>query len=469
MPWSGWPRRHPDIPAGPAGDRDGAETPTPPQGTQSYMVAMNDWRRKVLILGMGFLWASVMTLGTPVLWVLLCYRALMRKEIAARLHERRGIEMMPRPPDRLLWLHAASVGEALSILPIIALLGKSAPTLAMLLTTGTVTSARLVEHRLSEMGLSASVIHRFAPLDVPSWVSRFLDHWRPDAVGFLESELWPNILSACRYRSIPTTLINGRMSARTYAFWSQASWVACSILNNFARIYARCEEDAVRFRSLGAVEVEVLGDLKLCADPLQVDPKVLRDMTELLGNRPIFLAASTHPGEEALIQAVHNSLRANHPGLLTIIVPRHPERGLELSRVLNAPSRQGGQAPPAEGIWIADTLGELGLWYSLCHVSFVGRSLIAPGGGQNPLEPARLGCSIVTGPFTQNFVEHITLLKAAQALEVASDEVALTQFVNHMLTDQDARILMGRRAKATVTSSDTLAQSISQSVRELMV
>ena len=430
---------------------------------------MDEWRRKALSPVIGFLWSSVMTLGSPALWLFLCYRTMVGKEIAARVHERRGIELMPRRPGRLLWLHAASVGESLSILPIIALLGKSAPTVAVLLTTGTVTSARLLEHRLREMGLNASVMHRFVPLDIPSWAGRFLDHWHPDAVGFLESELWPNILSACRFRSIPTMLINARMSARSHTFWSQAPWVARLILNNFARIYARSEEDAARLRGLGAVRVEVLGDLKLSADPLRVDPKVLRGMTQVLRNRPIFLAASTHPGEEALIQAVHNTLRASHPGLLTIIVPRHPERGPELSRVLDAPSRQRGQAPPAEGIWIADTLGELGLWYRLCHVSFVGRSLIPPGGGQNPLEPARLGCSIVTGPFTGNFMEHITLLKTANALQVASDVHALTQFVNHMLTEPEARIQMGQRAIAAIASSGVIARAISQSLLELMI
>ena len=423
-------------------------------------------RRKALDLGTGFLWSILTTIAASVLRGMLWQRAWRGKELTVRLHERTGIETMVRPSGRLIWLHAASVGEALSILPIIAILKEYAPRVDVLLTTGTVTSARLVKIRLRAMGL-ISVIHRFIPLDVPLWVGRFLDHWHPDSVGFLEGELWPNILSGCQCRSIPTMLINARMSARSYARWSRTPWIVGGTLRKFARIFARGEEDATRLRNLGA-EVEVLGDLKLCASPLRADPKDLREMGELVGDRPIFVAASTHPGEETLIQRVHDALRTNHQGLLTIIVPRHPERGRELSRILNAPSRNCGQPPPAEGIWIADTLGELGLWYSLGHVSFVGRSMVSPGGGQNPLEPARLGCSIVTGPLTQNFSEHVSLLKAAQALEVASDVTSLTRFVDYMLANPEARTQMGRRAKAAVASSDDLAHSVSEALLELI-
>jgi 3-deoxy-D-manno-octulosonic-acid transferase len=339
-----------------------------------------------------------------------------------------------------------------------------APAVTVLLTTGTVTSAHVFENRLPEIESENVPLHRFVPLDVPAWVGRFLDHWHPDAVGFLESELWPNILRACWAHAIPTMLINARMSSRSYMFWSRIPLMARILLNHFSRIYARSEQDAVRLRGLGAVCVEVPGDLKLSAEALRADPNTLRDMTVLLHDRPIFLAASTHPGEEVLIQIVHNSLRAKHARLLTIIVPRHPERGPALSQALGAPSRQLGQAPPAEGIWIADTLGELGLWYRLCHVCFVGRSLVAPGGGQNPLEPARLGCPIVTGPFTGNFVDHVALLRQARALEVVNDIHALTHFISHMLADPVSRALMGERAKDAVICSNVIPHEVAQAL-----
>jgi 3-deoxy-D-manno-octulosonic-acid transferase len=311
-------------------------------------------------------------------------------------------------------------------------------------------------------------MHRFVPLDVPAWVGRFLDHWRPDAACFVESELWPNILAACRVRSIPAMLINARMSARSHAKWARFPWAAHAVLSGFARIHARGEEDATRLRALGADRIEVMGDLKLAAPDLPADPVVLRDMQRRLAGKPVLLAASTHPGEESLIQQVHNALVARHPGLLTIIAPRHPERGAEVADALGAPSRQRGDAPPDEGVWIADTLGELGLWYRLSQVAFIGRSLVLPGGGQNPLEPARLGCAIATGPYVDNFTDHVASLRAAGALEVSDDVPALTRFADVMLADPEARRRMGERARAAVKAPESLPHDIARALLELM-
>ena len=413
-------------------------------------------------------WAGTMSLAAPVLRVLLRVRAGRGKEIATRLSERRGIDPTPRPPGRLLWLHAASVGETVSILPVLSALSAVAPGVTTLLTTGTVTSAALLDQRLPAMGLASRVLHRFAPLDVPSWAACFLDHWRPDAAAFVESELWPNILSACRDREIPAMLINARMSARSHAAWSRAPAAARSVLARFAKIHARGEEDAARLRSLGAVRVEVLGDLKLSAAPLPADPRQLASLATRLAGRKIFLAASTHPGEEVLIQAVHESLASSHPGLLTIVVPRHPERGGQLSAQLRAPRRRLGEPPPDSGIWLADTLGELGLWYRLCDVAFVGHSLIAPGGGQNPLEPARLGCPVLIGPHTANFREHVALLRAAGGLAVAEDLPTLTRLTGTLFADPDARIRMGARAKAAVETSESLPGDTAQALLALI-
>jgi 3-deoxy-D-manno-octulosonic-acid transferase len=263
-------------------------------------------------------------------------------------------------------------------------------------------------------------------------------------------------------------LINARMSARSHAAWSRIPWAARFVLRGFARIHARSEEDAARLRALGAKGVEVAGDLKLAASALPADPATLREMTERLRDRPVFLAASTHPGEESLIRIVHDALRPRHPGLLTIVAPRHPERGPELAETLHAPSRQRGQHPPDEGLWIADTLGELGLWYRLSHAAFVGRSLLPPGGGQNPLEPARLGAAIATGPHTANFTDHVALLRSAGALEVINDVRALTRFAGAMLTNPEARRQMGERAKAAVKAPATLPADTARALLELM-
>ena len=214
--------------------------------------------------------------------------------------------------------------------------------------------------------------------------------------------------------------------------------------------------------------MEVTADLKRATDVLPADPATLREFSEHLGRRPIFLAASTHSGEETQIKTVHDTLRHRHPGLLTIIAPRHPDRGPELARTLGAPRRQAGEPPPDEGVWIADTLGELGLWYRLSHVSFIGRSLISPGGGQNPLEPARLGCAIAVGPFTDNFTENVALLGAADAVQVVKDAEALSHCADAMLCDPEARRQMGERARSAVQLPETPRDDVARTLLDLV-
>lgn len=387
-------------------------------------------------------WAATATAIAPALTPHLRARARSGKEDPARLGERKGLDTTPRPPGRLIWLHAASVGETVSILPVLTELAGHA---RVLVTTGTVTSADLLARRLAELGLSGPVFHRFAPLDVPAWSARFLDHWRPDAAVFVESELWPNQLRACRRRHIPMMLLNARLSAGSFRAWRLVPGFARMVLGTFSAIWARGEEDAERFRALGVTGVATEGDLKFAAPPLPFDPDALARLRAVVAGRPVWLAASTHPGEEAAIAALHPALAQRHPGLTTIIVPRHPERGAALAAELGASRRSAGM-PPAPGVWLADTLGEMGLWYRLAPIAFVGRSLLPPGGGQNPIEPARLGCAIAVGPHTGNFQEHMALLHAAGAVRQVADPAALADFVSAMLADPGAARAMGGRA-----------------------
>ena len=417
---------------------------------------------------LGPVWAGATALAAPALRLYLRRRAVKGKEIAARLPERWGIDPYPRPNGRLIWLHAASVGETMSILPVLPVLTGHDPELTVLVTTGTVTSAELLASRVESLGLTNRVLHRFVPLDVPGWVRRFLDHWRPDAVGFVESELWPNILATCRTRRIPLMLINGRISSRSAATWSRFPAAARSILLGFTRVHARGEEDAARLRALGAARIDLTGDLKLACPELPADPAELRALLDRLSGRPVWTAASTHPGEEEIIHAVHQKLCLAHPGLLTIIVPRHPDRGPALAQRLKAQRRGLNQAPPNEGVWIADTLGQLGLWYRLSPVCFVGRSLIPPGGGQNPLEPARLGLAIAVGPHTDNFREHIDLLRSANALTVVEDVASLAHFVGGALSDPDQTAAMGARAKTAAVAWAALPAEIAGMLLRMM-
>jgi 3-deoxy-D-manno-octulosonic-acid transferase len=401
----------------------------------------------------GKLWAAAARCAAPGLRLMLRLRLARGKELPGRLAERRGIDASPRPPGHLLWVHAASVGETASILPVLPPLLAGAPDLTVLVTTGTVTAARLLDQRLGPEQ-RARVLHRFVPLDVPGWVGRFLDHWRPDAAAFLESELWPNLLDACHARHIPLMLVNARLSPRSFARWRRAPGFAGELLGRFDRVQARSEADAERLRLLGARRVEAPGDLKFAAPPLPADASELEKLRGVLGDRPVWLAASTHPGEETLALAAHRAIAARHPDLLTILAPRHPGRGASIATgaaPLPATRRALGEAPPVgQGVWVVDTLGELGLWYRLAPIAFVGRSLLPPGGGQNPLEPARLGCAVAVGPHTGNFQEAVALLREAGGLIEVADAGALAAFVAAMLADPERRIAMGERAAAVV-------------------
>jgi 3-deoxy-D-manno-octulosonic-acid transferase len=394
---------------------------------------------------LGLLWRWAAAALAPLLPLHLRRRAARGKEDAARIAERYG-HGAARPPGRLLWLHAASVGETLSVLPLIAALAARDPALRFLVTTGTVTSAGLLAQRLPG-ALAPRVAHRFVPLDVPRWVARFLAGWRPDAAVFVESELWPNLVAAAAARGIPLALVNARISDRSARWWRRAPGLARQVLSAFRLVLAQTEADAARLRALGAAGATCPGNLKYAAAPLPADPAELARLSALLAGRTAWVAASTHPGEEALALEAQRRLadaQPDLPGLLAIIVPRHPERGAAVAALagdLPVARRAAGQDPaPGTAVLVADTLGELGLWYRLARVAFVGGSLV-PHGGQNPLEPARLGCPVVTGPHTWNFAEILDRLETAGGVarlaEGPDPAGALAEALADMLTSPD--------------------------------
>lgn len=394
----------------------------------------------------GRLYAGATALAAPGLRLWLARRVARGKELPVRLPERWGEDASDRPPGRLLWLHAASIGETVSVLPVLSALLPMASDVFVLFTTGTVTSAEMLAQRLPELGLAGRVAHRFVPLDVPAWAARFLDHWRPDAAAFVESEIWPNLLAGCRRRHIPLMLVNARLSPRSFARWQRMPGFARAAFGAFDRVQAQSADDAERLTALGARGVAAPGNLKFAALPLPAPRVALQRLRQAIAGRPAWLAASTHPGEEAAALAVHAALLPRHPGLLTIVVPRHPSRGAEIAALAGAvpaTRRALGEPPPEQaGLWVADTLGELGLFYSAAGIAFVGGSL-APHGGQNPLEAARLGCAVAVGPHTHNFAEPVAALQAAGALARVDGSAALADWVETMLTDGERRQAMG--------------------------
>ena len=370
----------------------------------------------------------------------------------------------PRPPGRLLWLHAASVGESVSVLPVLQALP---PDIHVLFTTGTVTSAALLAERLPALGLR-NVLHRFVPLDVPAWATRFLDHWRPDAAAFVEAELWPNLLAACQARRIPAMLVNARMSPASARGWARVPGFARHVLGAFAAVQAQSPADAARLAALGAPSVTAPGDLKLSAPSLPADKAEVARLRTLLTGRPVWLAASTHPGEDEAALAAHHALARSHPGLLTIVAPRHPARGADVAAALDAPRRsQGGDPPTGPGLWVADTLGEMGLLYRLSSLVFTGGSFV-PLGGHNPWESARLGCAVAIGPHTGNCAEAVQVLAAAGALVQVPDAAALTAWLDTMLSDPARRAAAGAAARRAAAGDPGLPARTAQALAALM-
>lgn len=381
-------------------------------------------------------------LGGPLIRLYLERRKARGKEDDQRFPERLGEASATRPPGGLVWLHAASVGESLSILPLVGRILER-PDLSVLVTTGTLTSARLMTERLPRRAL-----HQFVPVDRPSWVGRFLDHWRPDLALWVESEFWPNMVAATHARKVPLVLINGRMSARSFAGWGRAPGFIRDLLSRFDLCLAQTEGDAARFRSLGAPRVAVRGNLKMAVPPLPVSEAEAAHLSAILGSRPLWLAASTHPGEEALAGRVHKTVSAAHPGLLTIIVPRHPHRGVEAaaqlrSQGLTVALRSANEAPTGD-IYMADTMGELGLFYHLSPITFVGKSLIAQG-GQNPVEPALMGSAVLFGPHMGNFPDMAPSMLQTGAARQVEDEADLALAIGQLLVEP-ARLAEHRNA-----------------------
>jgi len=413
---------------------------------------------------MSLLWHFATSAAAPFIPFWLKRRASRGKEDLARLEERYG-RNPNRPPGTLIWLHGASVGEGLSLLPLIEALAERLPESHFLLTTGTVTSAKLTMERMPTH-LRDRVQHRYAPIDVLAWVARFLAGWNPTVAIFAESELWPNRLLATKHVRVPMALVNARISFKSAETWRRwAPGPARRMLRGFSLIQPQSTNDEARLRQLGAVGMLPSGDLKASAPPLPHDPAAL---AALRHDGKTFVAASTHPGEELVIAAAHALLAPRHPGLRTIIIPRHPERGAEVAALVGGTRRSLGEAPGA--LHVADTLGELGLFYRLADVALVGGSLV-PHGGQNPMEPARLGCPILLGPHTGNFQERVLDLVEAGAVRVVEpgDAATLAAAVHDVLSNRDEARRMAEAAREVAQqatgTADRLADEIVQWLR----
>src|SRR5690242_9852879 len=373
----------------------------------------------------------------PLAPALIRRRLKLGKEDPERIGERRGITRNTRPHGPLIWIHGASVGEVLAAVALIERL--RALNIRILLTSGTVTSAAIVAKRFP-----ADVIHQYVPYDSPRYVARFLDHWRPSLALFIESDLWPNLILSSAARRLPMVLINGRMSQRSFPRWRRVAGTISALLEKFDICLAQSPTDAERFSTLGCRNVITTGNLKLDVSAPPADPAKLERLMSMTRGRPIVVAASTHPGEEEIAIETHRTLAGFFPGLLTVIVPRHPDRGNAITRTIAAAGLKFGLRSREElptgaiDIYVADTMGELGLFYRLSEIVFMGGSLVEHG-GQNPIEAVKLGAAIVHGPHVFNFADVYEALDGAGGARCADDAEALTRQLGELLADAAVR------------------------------
>lgn len=384
----------------------------------------------------------------PLAPALIKRRLKQGKEDPARVGERRGLSRDVRPHGPLVWIHGASVGEVLAAAALIGRLRDL--NLRILLTSGTVTSAAVVAKRFPP-----DVIHQYVPYDSPRYVARFLDHWKPSLALFIESDLWPNLILAGATRRVPMVLINGRMSPRSFPRWRRMYGTISALLSRFDICLAQSKTDAERFSALGGRDVVTTGNLKLDVPAPPADAAKLERLMAMTRGRPIIVAASTHPGEDEMLVAAHRSLAGFFPQLLTVIVPRHPDRGASIAGLITAsglkPALRSREELPtaATDVYVADTMGELGLFYRLSRIVFMGGSLIRHG-GQNPIEAIKLGAAIVHGPHVFNFADVYEALDGSGGARPADTQEALVKQLGQLLADPAMRDKMQRAGSGVV-------------------
>lgn len=362
------------------------------------------------------------------------------KEDSDRINERFGQPSISRPAGKLVWFHAASVGESLSLLELMQQITAAYPGCTILVTTGTRSSAQILETRMPD-----NVIHQYVPVDTKASVMGFLNHWKPDIAIWTESEFWPRLMVQTKSKGIPMLLINGRISEETAKKWRKFKGMSRSMLNRFDLMLVQTPEMAESFMSIGAEPDRVIatGSLKEGAVPLPHDESLRREITKQLGSRPVWFAGSTHDGEEEVIASAHRMARAKHPELLLILAPRHVERSEEITALLETADfkvstrSKGEKIVGQTDIFLADTLGEMGVWYRIAPVSFVGGSLV-PVGGHNPFEPAALGSAILYGPHIFNFADIYQRLYDGEAAQCVRTDGELADAVIRCVNPDEA-------------------------------
>lgn len=399
-----------------------------------------------------FLYRIFTFFATPFVYLVLWRRLKKGKENPARFYERLGNPKMKRPSGKLVWFHGASVGECLSMLPLIKEVLARDSAAHVMVTSGTITSAELMAKRLPERAF-----HQFIPVDFPWAAGRFVAHWRPDAVLWFESDFWPNLLQAVNKRGVPLVLLNGRISDKSFARWQRAGCFIRAVQQLFTLSFGQTDEDARRLQVLGAQDVVSVGNLKFAAVTPPFNAEELKEMLNQIGARPRWVWGSTHDNEEEKMAEMHLKIRRSFPGFLSVLAPRHPHRADGIEEMLKGMGLQVGRRSRGEKItnetdvYLADTIGEMGLIYQLAPIVFVGGSLI-PFGGQNMLEPMRLGRVVIIGPHAFNFREIVEKATDAGALICVQNEVEMLGNVENLVRHPEGQRSVMESAEVFATA-----------------
>ncbi|MDA9231431.1 3-deoxy-D-manno-octulosonic acid transferase [Rickettsiales bacterium] len=375
----------------------------------------------------------------PLIYLYLFIRILNKKEDKLRIKERLGFSTIKKSSENLIWIHCVSVGESNSAIILIEKILENNPNSKLLFTSSTITSASQIKRKFHD---NNRIIHQFLPIDDIFSINRFLKYWRPQLAIFIESEIWPNLIHQCSKHKIKLALINARISDKSYKRWLILHKLGFNILKNFKICFAQSKADQQKLIKLGVKNTEFIGNLKSCAKKLDFDEIELKSLNKQIGVRKFWFAASTHKGEEEIIIKTHQKLQKQYPDLLTIIAPRHPNRLEEITK--NIPKnikikiRSKKEAIKKNtNIYIADTLGEMGLFYKLSNISFISGSLIKDIGGHNPFEALKLDSAVITGKYFANFDEIYQELERNKIIFIANSNQDLYKKILDLLNNND--------------------------------
>lgn len=420
-----------------------------------------------------YLYRILSIILTPLVRIFLLIRKRKGKEDAERISERLGFTSIKRPEGKLLWIHCASVGESISMLKVARELIANFDDIHILFTSGTVTSANILKGKLPER-----TIHQYIPVDLYFAVKRFMKRWHPDLLLLAESEIWPNLIYQTLRVKCPIVSVNARMSEKSFKSWSRFKGTSFDFFSKFTTCIPQSQIDKDKYEALGVSEdkMPLMGNLKYDNEPLKCDNNKLDELKNVVGNRKLWLAASTHPGEEEICTNVHKKLVEKYPDLLTIIVPRHPNRIDEIVEMMESKGvkysvRSRGEEITAEtGVYVADTMGELGLFYTLSDISLVGGSMvyIKGIGGHNPIEPAQLHSAIITGPNTENFIEIYRDFLDKKACIKVDNEKGLADAIDSLLSDGVKRKELSDNAYEFVMGQSGLVANIVEEVGKVL-